>query len=60
MKNLEYQQKAVTELIDKTIRLLNVSGQRNKLVFEATTGAGKNNNGVSDACRFDGRTSRPW
>ena len=41
MKNLEYQQKAVTELIDKTIRLLNVSGQRNKLVFEATTGAGK-------------------
>ena len=41
MKNLAYQQKAVTELIDKTIRLLNVGGQRNKLVFEATTGAGK-------------------
>lgn len=41
MKNLEYQQKAVNELVDKTIRLLNIGGQRNKLVFEATTGAGK-------------------
>lgn len=41
MKNLAYQQKAVTELVDKTIRLLNLGGQRNKLVFEATTGAGK-------------------
>lgn len=41
MKNLEYQQKAVAELIDKTIRLLNAGGLRNKLVFEATTGAGK-------------------
>lgn len=41
MKNLEYQQRAVAELIDKTIRLLNTGGQRNKLVFEATTGAGK-------------------
>ena len=39
MKNLEYQQRAVTELIDKTIRLLNAGGQRNKMVFEATTGA---------------------
>ena len=41
MKNLAYQQKAVTELVDKTIRLLNLGGLRNKLVFEATTGAGK-------------------
>ncbi len=41
MKNLAYQQKAVAELVDKTIRLLNLGGQRNKLVFEATTGAGK-------------------
>lgn len=41
MKSLAYQQKAVTELVDKTIRLLNLGGQRNKLVFEATTGAGK-------------------
>lgn len=28
-------------MVDKTIRLLNLGGQRNKLVFEATTGAGK-------------------
>lgn len=41
MKALVYQQKAVAELIDKTIRLLNIGGYRNKLVFEATTGAGK-------------------
>lgn len=41
MKNLAYQQKVVSELVDKTIRLLNLGGQRNKLVFEATTGAGK-------------------
>ena len=41
MKNLEYQQKAVSELVDKTIRLLNLGGQRNKLVFEAPTGSGK-------------------
>lgn len=41
MKTFEYQQKAVSELIDKTIRLLNLGGQRNKIVFEATTGAGK-------------------
>lgn len=31
MKNLECQQRAVTELIDKTIRLLNAGGQRNKM-----------------------------
>ena len=41
MRNLEYQQKAVSELVDKTIRLLNLGGQRNKLVFEAPTGSGK-------------------
>ena len=41
MKNLAYQRKAVDELMEKTIRLLNTGGHRNKLVFEATTGAGK-------------------
>lgn len=41
MKALEYQQRAVAELIDKTIRLLNTGEERSKLVFEATTGAGK-------------------
>ena len=41
MKNLQYQQRAVNELVDKTIRLLNESGSRQKIVFEAPTGAGK-------------------
>ena len=41
MKALAYQHKAVRELIDKTIRLLNLGGRRNKVVFEAPTGAGK-------------------
>lgn len=41
MKNLQYQQRAVNELVDKTIRLLNEGGSRQKIVFEAPTGAGK-------------------
>ena len=41
MKILAYQQKAVAELTDKTIRLLNLGGHRRKIVFEAPTGAGK-------------------
>ena len=41
MKNLQYQQSAVNELVNKTIRLLNDGGSRQKLVFEAPTGAGK-------------------
>ena len=41
MRNLQYQQRAVNELVDKTIRLLNDGGSRQKLVFEAPTGAGK-------------------
>ena len=41
MKNLQYQQSAVNELVNKTLRLLNDDGSRQKLVFEAPTGAGK-------------------
>lgn len=41
MKTLQYQKRAVNELVDKTIRLLNDGGSRQKLVFEAPTGAGK-------------------
>lgn len=41
MKNLQYQQTAVNELTDKTIKLLNLGGSRKKIVFEAPTGAGK-------------------
>ena len=41
MKQIKYQQKAVNELVDKTIGLLKLSGTRHTLVFQAPTGAGK-------------------
>ena len=41
MKRIEYQQKAVKELVDKTIDLLTYSGNRHTLVFKAPTGSGK-------------------
>ena len=41
MKTLKYQQDAVSELTNKTIKLLNLGGSRRKIVFEAPTGAGK-------------------
>ncbi len=41
MKQIDYQQKAVRELTDKTIELLTYSGDRHTLVFKAPTGAGK-------------------
>lgn len=41
MKELRYQQKAVHDLVEKTIELLCLSGQRKTLIFKAPTGAGK-------------------
>ena len=41
MRTLKYQQEAVTDLTNKTIKLLNLSGNRRKVVFKAPTGAGK-------------------
>lgn len=41
MRTLKYQQDAINELTDKTVRLLNLGGSRRKIVFEAPTGAGK-------------------
>ncbi|MCD8297777.1 MAG: DEAD/DEAH box helicase family protein [Prevotella sp.] len=41
LKTLEYQQKAIEELTDKVIKLLNLGEKRKKIVFEAPTGAGK-------------------
>ncbi len=41
MKNLKYQQEAVAELTDKTIKALNSGDKRRKIVFQAPTGAGK-------------------
>ena len=41
MKDLKFQQKAVRELVEKTIDLLRLSGNRRTLIFKAPTGAGK-------------------
>ena len=41
MKNLHYQQEAIADLTDKTVKALNQPGSRRKIVFEAPTGAGK-------------------
>lgn len=41
MKQIQYQQKAVKELVDKTSELLSLPGTRHTLVFKAPTGAGK-------------------
>ena len=41
MKQINYQQKAVKELVEKSIDLLRLNGHRHKLVFKAPTGAGK-------------------
>ena len=41
MKELKFQQKAVRKLVDETIDLLRLSGNRKTLIFKAPTGAGK-------------------
>ncbi|MDD2595199.1 MAG: DEAD/DEAH box helicase family protein [Bacteroidales bacterium] len=41
IKEIQYQKKAVDELIDKTIGLLNSPSDRKKLIFKAPTGSGK-------------------
>lgn len=41
MKDFAYQQRAIEELTDKVIALLNEGGTRRKVVFEAPTGSGK-------------------
>ena len=41
MKNLQYQQEAIADLTNKTIKALNSGAKRRKIVFEAPTGAGK-------------------
>ncbi|MDE6226905.1 MAG: DEAD/DEAH box helicase family protein [Muribaculaceae bacterium] len=41
MKNLKYQQDAVKELSEKTVKALNSGSSRRKIVFQAPTGAGK-------------------
>lgn len=41
MKQIRYQQKAVDELVNKTIDLLGLRGSRHTLVFKSPTGSGK-------------------
>ena len=41
IKEISYQTDAVNELVEKTIKLLDASGSRKKLVFKAPTGSGK-------------------
>lgn len=41
IKEISYQTDAVNELVGKTIKLLDASGSRKKLVFKAPTGSGK-------------------
>lgn len=41
MKDLRYQRKAVDELVDKTIELLGLRGNRKTLIFKSPTGSGK-------------------
>lgn len=41
MKQIHYQQKAVQELIDNTIDLLGLRGNRHTIVFKSPTGSGK-------------------
>lgn len=41
MKQIRYQQKAVDELVNKTIDLLSLRGNRHTLVFKSPTGSGK-------------------
>ena len=41
MRELQYQQKAIAELTDKVITLLNTGEKRRKIVFQAPTGSGK-------------------
>ena len=41
IKELDYQTKAVDELVEKCAKLLQIGGERRKLVFKAPTGAGK-------------------
>ena len=41
MKNIRYQQDAVSELVEKTLSLLSYQGNRHILVFKSPTGSGK-------------------
>ena len=41
MKQLKYQEKAVGQLVETTVNLLGLNGNRRQVVLKAPTGAGK-------------------
>lgn len=41
MKQLKYQEKAVKQLVEVTVNLLSLNGNRRQIVLKAPTGAGK-------------------
>ena len=41
MKQLKYQEKAVRQLVENTVNLLGLNGNRRQVVLKAPTGAGK-------------------
>ena len=53
MKEIQYQQKAIDKLVNDTIELLGLSGNRHTLVFKAPTGSGKTIMASEMLCRLD-------
>ena len=41
MKQLKYQEKAVKQLVETTVNMLSLNGNRRQIVLKAPTGAGK-------------------
>ena len=53
MKDIKYQQKAIDKLVNETIELLGLSGNRHTLVFKSPTGSGKTIMASEMLCRLD-------
>ncbi len=53
MKEIQYQQKAIDKLVNETIELLGLSGNRHTLVFKSPTGSGKTIMASEMLCRLD-------
>ena len=53
MKEMQYQQKAINELVNKSIDLLGLNGTRHTLVFKSPTGSGKTIMASEMLCRLD-------
>lgn len=53
MKEIKYQQKAIDELVNKSIDLLSLNGSRHTLVFKSPTGSGKTIMASEMLCRLD-------